>query len=134
MGTPDLIVEMCDSPGARKRRITETVDHLDRASLSSLFSTSEGHGKRQMKIQAKFFDDARGLATECAFCLDALVVKRACLEQRVEHGKVFLVRIVSMLTKLVDRFSPSTQVRGEANRYLVEDEDRFAEDEDEKRL
>ena len=42
----------------------------------------------------------------------------------------------SNLTKLVDRFSPSTQAREVETGYLVEDEDRFAEDEDddEKRL
>ena len=92
------------------------------------------NGKRQKKIRAKFFDDARGSATECASCLDALVAKRACSQQRVEHGKAFLVRIVSMLTKLVDRFSATTRMGEVETGYLVEDEDRFAEDEDAKRL
>ena len=41
----------------------------------------------------------------------------------VEQGKSLLVRIVSMLTKLVGRFSPPTQVREESARYMVEDED-----------
>jgi hypothetical protein len=61
---------------------------------------------------------------------------RAYSQERVEHGKMFLVRIVSMLTKLVDRLSPSTQMREVETGYLVEDEDRFAEDEDddEKRI
>ncbi len=127
----DLIVELCDSPEAKKRRIAEVVNHLDRAGLSSLFNTSEGNGKRQMKIRAKFFDDARGSATECASCLDALVAKHACSEQRVEQGKSLLVRIVSMLTKLVDRFSPSTGVREELARYMIEDED---EDDDEDEI
>ena len=125
----DLIVELRDSPEAKKRRIREAVDHLDRAGLSSLFNTSEGNGKRQMKTRGKFFDDARGSATECASCLDALVAKHTCSEQRVEHGKSLLVRIVSMLTKLVDRFSPSTQVREEGVSYMFEDEN---EDEDER--
>ncbi len=58
-----------------------------------------------MKIRAKFFDDARGSATECAACLDAMIAKRACSERRVEPGKLLPIRIVSMLTKLVDRFS-----------------------------
>jgi four helix bundle protein len=119
----DLITELSDSPEAKKRRIGEAVDHLDRAALSSLFNTSEGNGKRQMKIRAKFFDDARGSATECASCLDALVAKNACSEQRVEEGKALLIRIVSMLTKLVERFSSPPQVREAAARYSVEDED-----------
>ena len=54
--------------------------------------TAEGNGKRQMKTRAKFFDDARGSATECAACLDSLVAKRACTEERIEHGKSLLVR------------------------------------------
>jgi len=101
---------------------------LDRASLSSLFNTAEGNGKRRRNIRAKFFDDARGSATECAACLDALVAKKACSEQRVEEGKALLVRIVSMLTKLVDRFDSISQVREERVEYRIEDEN---EDEDE---
>ena len=76
-----------------------------------------------MKTRAKFFDDARGSATECAACLDSLVAKRACTEERIEHGKSLLVRVVSMLSKLVDRFSPVTQVREASVRYAIEDED-----------
>ena len=126
----DLMVELFDSPEAKKRRIAETCDHLDRARLSSLFNnTAEGNGKRQMKIRAKFFDDARGSATECAACLDALVAKHACSEQRVEHGKLLLVRVVSMLSKLVDRFSAPSEVREDQAEYGIEDED---DDEDER--
>src|SRR5262245_17350635 len=54
-----------------KPRTAEVSDHLDRASLSALLNTSEGNGKRQRPVRAKFFDDARGSATECAGCLDA---------------------------------------------------------------
>ena len=50
----------------------EVCDQLDRASLSSLLNTAEGNGKRQGKQRAKFFDDARGSAVECAACLGAL--------------------------------------------------------------
>jgi hypothetical protein len=40
-----------------------------------LLNTAEGNGKRQGKQRAKFFDDARGPAVECAACLDALAAK-----------------------------------------------------------
>jgi len=119
----DFMTELFDSPEAKARRIAEVFDHLDRASLSSLFNTAEGNGKRQMKQRAKFFDDARGSATECAACLDALVSKRTCSQQRIEPGKTLLVRIVSMLSKLVDRFSPPGQVREKQEQYGIEDED-----------
>ena len=49
----------------------EVCDQLDRASLSALLNTAEGNGKRQGRQRAKFFDDARGSAVECAACLDA---------------------------------------------------------------
>jgi four helix bundle protein len=113
----DLMVELLSSPGPKDRGIAETCDHLDRASLSSLFNTAEGNGKRHTKLRARFFDDARGSAMECAACLDALVAKRACEARRVKDGKDLLVRIVSMLSKLVDRFSPPQQVREEATPY-----------------
>jgi four helix bundle protein len=119
----DLIVELSDSKEAKGRRISEVVNHLDRSALSLLFNTSEGNGKRQTRIRAKFLDDARGSATECASCLDALVAKHACPEHRIEPGKSLLVRIVSMLTKLVDRFSSSTYVREDNAQYRSEDED-----------
>jgi four helix bundle protein len=82
----------------------EISDQLNRASLSALLNTAEGNGKRQGRQRAKFFDDARGSAVECAACLDALVAKQFTNAQRVVEGKVLLVRIVGMLTKLVQRF------------------------------
>lgn len=89
-------------------RLTEVLDQLDRASLSQLLNTAEGNGKRISQLRARFFDDARGSSTECAACLDALVAKKACVPKRVAQGKAMLVRIVSMLTKLVDRFDDTS--------------------------
>jgi len=97
-----------------KARTREVCDQLDRASLSALLNTAEGNGRRQRQTRAKFFDDARGSATECAACLDALVAKKAAALERIEEGKDLLLRIVSMLCRLVDRFDSST--------------DRFSED------
>jgi len=87
-----------------------------------MFNTAEGNGKRQMRGRAKFFDDARGSATECAACLDALVAKKACSVDRISEGKGMLVRIVSMLTKLVERFGSVGQVREEPAEYIVDGE------------
>jgi four helix bundle protein len=82
----------------------EVCDQLDRASLSSLLNTAEGNGKRQGKQRAKFFDDARGSAVECAACLDALVARKLAAIERVDEGKRLLFRTVGILTKLVERF------------------------------
>jgi len=82
----------------RHRR--ELLEQLDRASLSALLNTAEGNGKRQGRQRAKFFDDARGSAIECAACLDASVAKRLVSDQRVCLGKEMLGRVVAMLTRL----------------------------------
>src|ERR1700726_1172429 len=82
----------------------ELIEQLDRASLSVLLNTAEGNGKRQGRQRAKFFDDARGSAFECAACLDASVAKRFASADRVRPGKEMLSRIVAMLTRPVDRF------------------------------
>lgn len=84
----------------------EICEQLDRASLSSLLNTAEGNGKRQGRQRAKFFDDARGSAVESAACLDALVAKGLMTAECIDDGKAMLLRIVGMLTKLVERFDP----------------------------
>jgi four helix bundle protein len=79
---------------------------LDRASLSALLNTAEGNGRRQGRQRARFFDDARGSAIECAACLDAAVAKAFTTLGVVQPGKEMLLRIVAMLSKLVQRFDP----------------------------
>jgi four helix bundle protein len=99
------VTELFENIGEIKgKRLAEVCDQLERASLSALLNTAEGNGKRQRLVRAKFFDDARGSATECAGCLDALVAKRARTKDQVQGGKEMLVRIVGMLSKLVQRF------------------------------
>ncbi len=97
----DMLIEMRIKPHLHLR---EVCDQLDRASLSVMLNTAEGNGRRATQQRARFFDGARGSATECAACLDALVAKRACIEERIIEGKTLLVRIVSILCKLVERF------------------------------
>ena len=114
--TTPLITKVRERSG---KLVVEVCDHLDRASLSILFNTAEGNGKRQRQIRAKFFDDARGSATECAACLDALVAKAACEESHIQPGKDTLIRIVSILTKLVAKFDGSEGFHEEASDYQV---------------
>jgi four helix bundle protein len=102
-----------DVTKAAKGRTAEVRDQLDRAGLSSLLNTAEGNGKRQRQGRAKFFDDARGSATECAACLDALVAKRVTYSERIFEGKKMLVRIVSMLCGLIDRYDSVGQLKDE---------------------
>jgi four helix bundle protein len=105
-----------------KGRTREVCDQLDRASLSSLLNTAEGNDKRQRQVRAKFFDDARGSATECAACLDALVAKKVVTLERIAAGKDLLLKIVSMLSGLVNRFDGSSDVLHEDSiEYQVEE-------------
>ena len=111
-------------------RIAEVSDQLDQASLSALLNTAEGNGRRQRRTRAKFFDDARGSATESAACSDALVAKGVCNGGEIDEGKQLLLRIASILTKLIDRFdissAPSSSpsiVRERPGEEMFEDED-----------
>lgn len=111
-----------EAAASAKGRTREVCDQLDRASLSALLNTAEGNGKRQRPVRAKFFDDARGSATECAACLDALVAKRVVSPERIAAGKDLLLKIVSMLSGLVNRFDGSADVmREDSPEYVVEE-------------
>jgi four helix bundle protein len=101
--TTDFLQEVSQSPVSHRR---ELLDQLDRACLSVLLNTAEGNGKRQGLQRARFFDEARGSALECAACLDASVAKGITKSDRIGPGKELLARIVAMLTRLVGRFDP----------------------------
>ena len=112
-----------EAAASAKGRTREVCDQLDRASLSALLNTAEGNGKRQRQVRAKFFDDARGSATECAACLDALVAKRVVSVERIVAGKDLLLKIVSMLSGLVNRFDGLADVmREDSPEYVVDTE------------
>ena len=112
-------------------RIAEVSDQLDRASLSALLNTAEGNVRRQRQTRAKFFDDARGSVTECAACLDALVAKGICASEEIGDGKQLLLRIASMLTKLITRFDSSSSSSASVVREAAREEELEREDEDE---
>lgn len=117
----DLFTEI---QAAKVPRLTEVIDQLDRGSLSALLNTAEGNGRRASQQRVRFFDDARGSATECAACLDALVAKRACKADRVEKGKDMLLSIVSILSTLVSRFDKGTVYTSKSGeRSIVREEE-----------
>ena len=82
----------------------EVRDQLDRAGVSILLNTAEANGRRRGQQRARYFDEARGSALECAACLDAAVAKKFVAKDRIDEGKQLLVGIVSMLVKLVEYF------------------------------
>lgn len=121
----DLFAEI---QASKTPRLSEVIDQLDRGSLSALLNTAEGNGRRASQQRVRFFDDARGSATESAACLDAIVAKRACRAERIDEGKDMLLSIVSILSALIARFEkPATKVtpktRGAVRRPFREEEE-----------
>ncbi|MDB4953397.1 MAG: ribosomal protein [Myxococcales bacterium] len=78
------------------------IKHLDESSTSVALNIAEGNGKRSLLDRARFLDIARGSALESAACLDVLIARRKVESVDVRMGKTSLVRIVSMLTKLIE--------------------------------
>src|SRR5438270_8812013 len=94
-------------------------DQLDRASTGIPLNIAEGNGKFSARDRARFFEMARGSASECAACLDVLLVRKLTKEELVAAQKEHLVRIVEMLVGLLRRFSDRADVlREEAANYL----------------
>ena len=76
-------------------------NQLDRASTSIPLNIAEGNGKYTSADRCRYFDSVRGLALECAACLDVLVAKMKIDEGKVKKGKDQLCQIVSMLIGLI---------------------------------
>jgi four helix bundle protein len=87
---------------ARGTRLS-VLKHLDEASTSVALNIAEANGKRSPADRARILDIARGSALETAACLDVLVARERLSLEEIRAGKELLVRVFSMLTKLIDR-------------------------------
>lgn len=76
-------------------------DQLERASLSIVANIAEGVGVRTPKERDRHFGAARGSAMECGALLDACRLRRVCTAEQQQEGKQMLVRVVSMLTRMI---------------------------------
>ena len=78
-------------------------DQWLRAAQSIPLNIAEGNGKQSLKDKNRFFEIARGSALECASIHDVLRVCDAIDDKSNQQGKSELKRIVSMLTRLIQR-------------------------------
>ena len=78
-------------------------DQWLRAAQSIPLKIAEGNGKQSLKDKSRFFEIARGSALECASIHDVLRVCDAIDDESHRHGTSELKRIVSMLTRLIQR-------------------------------
>ncbi len=78
-------------------------DQWLRAAQSIPLNIAEGNGKQSLKDKNRFFEIARGSALECAAIHDILFSFEAIDAETNHVGKSNLKRIVSMLTRLIQR-------------------------------
>ena len=74
-----------------------------RAAQPIPLNIAEGNGKQSLKDKNRFFEIARRSALECAAIHDVLRVCDAIDDDSNCRGKTDLKRIVSMLTRLIQR-------------------------------
>ncbi|MGE3965624.1 MAG: four helix bundle protein [Planctomycetota bacterium] len=86
-------------------------DQWLRAAQSIPLNIAEGNGKQSLKDKNRFFEIARGSALECASIHDVLRVCDAITDDSNHIGKSNLKRIVSMLTRLIQRTSTVSEDR-----------------------
>jgi len=91
----DLVHEAMP-PGRAHRK-----DQLDRAATSVVLNTAEGAGEFSKDEKQRFYRIARRSATETAAILDILDRRKAVPTAVVEPAREMLVRVVSMLARLV---------------------------------
>ena len=86
-------------------------DQWLRAAQSIPLNIAEGNGKQSLKDKNRFFEIARGSALECAAIHDVLRVCDAIDDDSNCRGKTDLKRIVSMLTRLIQKTNGVSEER-----------------------
>jgi four helix bundle protein len=95
VGLADAIVERL--PRGR----AYLADQLHRASMSIPLNIAEGAGEYSRKDKARFYRMGLRSATECAAILDVCRRLELAETPRLDAGRALLLRIVSMLTRLI---------------------------------
>jgi four helix bundle protein len=75
-------------------------DQLDRASTGIVLCIAEGAGRRSGPDKRRFYEMARGSATESAAVLDILLARGLIGNDAHAEARLLLVRIVQMLSRM----------------------------------
>ena len=78
-------------------------DQILRALQSITQNIAEGNGKRSIADKKRFFQIARGSALECFSILDILITCGTRNPEDILKGRQMLFRIVSMLSKMIEK-------------------------------
>jgi four helix bundle protein len=83
-----------------RRGLRAVRDQLERASLSVVLCIAEGAGRTAGPDKRRFYEMARGSATESAAVLDVLRVRGLLDEQAHRQARLLVLRLVQMLSRL----------------------------------
>ena len=97
------VAEVFPIAGALSGLHRHTRDQWLRAAQSVPQNIAEGNGKRSLRDRNRFLDIARGSALECAAIQDILRATDGLDAVRHRQLEEMLVRMVSMLTRLIAR-------------------------------
>ncbi|MBY0522647.1 MAG: four helix bundle protein [Gemmataceae bacterium] len=82
-------------------------DQLHRAGISIALNIAEGAGEFSKREKARFYRMARRSATECSAILDVCRVLHLADVEPLNAGREMLLRVVSMLIKMVRNIDQS---------------------------
>jgi four helix bundle protein len=83
-------------------------DQLNRASTSIVLNIAEGAGEFSRAEKVRFYRMAKRSATECAAALDVGRIRRLIDDKHREAGRSLLLRIVSMLIRMIHSIESGT--------------------------
>jgi four helix bundle protein len=97
----ELVALATQIADALPKKHAYAADQLRRAAFSIVLNIAEGVGKPTLPDKRRYYAIARGSAMECGAVLDALLVMKLLRPEMHATGKALVVRIVSMLTRMI---------------------------------
>lgn len=76
------------------------LDQLERAAQGIILNIAEGGGRHSRQDKRRFYEMAKGSATECAAILDVLRIRGLGSPEDQARARTLIVRVVKMLSKL----------------------------------